>query len=161
MRSSEIRVKTEMEIDCFLANIIGAKDSLLVQINQKLGLGLPIEEAKISNLNPKLKAINKGFLLELNTLCSQTDSWIWLLNELRNHSLHRAMINKRASVQVHENINSNTSVSAKPEVYLLINPRDINKVPMNKSAVTYLQESLQQMRDLIEAIRNKEPLLKQ
>ncbi len=71
------------------------------------------------------------------------------------------MINKRASVQVHENINSNTSVSAKPEVYLLINPRDINKVPMNKSAVTYLQESLQQMRDLIEAIRNKEPLLKQ
>ncbi len=34
MRSSEIRVKTEMEIDCFLANIIGAKDSLLVQINQ-------------------------------------------------------------------------------------------------------------------------------
>ena len=98
-----------MEIDCFLANIIGAKDSLLVQINQKLGLGLPIEEAKISNLNPKLKAINKGFLLtELNTLCSQTDSWLWLLNELRNHSLHRAMINKRASVQVHENINSNT-----------------------------------------------------
>jgi hypothetical protein len=155
------RIYAEIEIDSFFAQIIGAKDSLLVQINQKLGLGLPIEEAKISNLNPKLKAINKGFLLtELNTLCSQTDSWLWLLNELRNHSLHRAMINKRASVQVQENINSNTSVSAKPEVYLLINPRDINKVPMNKSAVTYLQESLQQMRDLIEAIRNKEPLLK-
>ena len=29
MRSSEIRIKAEMEIDCFLAHIIGAKDSLL------------------------------------------------------------------------------------------------------------------------------------
>lgn len=39
------------------------------------------------------------------------------------------MINKRASVQIGENINSNTNVSAKPEVYFLINPSDINKVP--------------------------------
>lgn len=156
------RIYAEMEIDCFIAQIIGAKDSLLVQINQKLGLGLPIEEAKIQNLNPKLKSINKGFLLtELNTLCSEKDSWLWLLNELRNHSLHRRMINKRASVQIDENINSNTSVSARPEVYFLINPRDIIKVPMNKRAITYLEESLQQMRDLIEAIRNKELLLKQ
>jgi hypothetical protein len=154
------RIYAEMEIDCFLAQIIGAKDSLLIQINQKLELGLPIEDAKIQNLNPKLKCINKGFLLtELNTLCSQTDSWLWLLNELRNHSLHRAMINKLASVQIDENINSNTSVSAKPEVYLLIKPRDINKFPMNKPAVTYLEERLKQMRDLIEDIRNKEPLL--
>ena len=154
------RIYAEMEIDCFLAQIIGAKDSLLIQINQKMGLGLPIEEAKIQNLNPKLKCINKGFLLtELNTLCSQTDSWLWLLNELRNHSLHRAMINKLASVQIDENINSNTSVSAKPEVYLLIKPNDINKFPMNKPAVIYLEESLKQMRGLIEDIRNKEPLL--
>lgn len=29
IRSSEIRIKAEMEIDCFLAHIIGAKDSLL------------------------------------------------------------------------------------------------------------------------------------
>jgi hypothetical protein len=124
--------------------------------------GLPIEEAKIQNLNPKLKSINKQFLpTELNTLYSQTDNWLWLLNELRNHSLHGAMINKRTSVQIHEKINSNTSISAKPEVYFLINPRDINKFPTNKPAITYLEENLQQMRDLIEAIRNKEPLLKQ
>lgn len=41
------RVYAEIEIDCFFAQIIGTKDSLLVQINEKLGLGLPIEEAKI------------------------------------------------------------------------------------------------------------------
>ena len=63
------RVYAEMEIDCFFAQIIGAKDSLLVQINEKLGLGLPIEEAKIQNLNPKLKSINqRDLLIELNTL---------------------------------------------------------------------------------------------
>lgn len=50
-----------MQIDCFFAHIIRAKDSLLVQINQKLGLGLPIEEAKIQNLNPKLKSKNRVF----------------------------------------------------------------------------------------------------
>ena len=83
------RVYTEMEIDCFFAQIIGAKDSLLVQINDKLGLGLPIEEAKIKNLNPKLKSLNKEYLLaDLNKLSSQTGSWLWLLNELRNYSLH-------------------------------------------------------------------------
>ncbi|MGB7954786.1 MAG: hypothetical protein WCF23_12475 [Candidatus Nitrosopolaris sp.] len=61
-----------------------------------------------------------------------------------------------------QNINSdNSSSSSKPEVYLLVNPRDMNKRPMNNPVVPYLEESLQQMRDLIEAIRNKDPRLKQ
>lgn len=155
------RVYAEMEIDCFFAQIIGAKDSLLVQINEKLGLGLPIEEAKIQNLNPKLKSINqRDLLIELNTL-SQPGNWLWLLNELRNHSLHREMLRKRAVVNIRENINTDNSSSSKPEVYLLVNPRDINKRPMDSSVVAYLEESLQQMRDLIEAIRNKDPRLKQ
>ena len=54
------RVYAEMEIDCFFAQIIGAKDSLLVQINEKLGLGLSIQNAKVENINPKLKSLNKG-----------------------------------------------------------------------------------------------------
>jgi hypothetical protein len=82
-------VYAEMEIDCFFAQIIGAKNSLLVQINDKLELGLPIEEAEIKNLNPKLKSLNTEYLLaDLNKLSSQTGSCLWLLNELRNHSLH-------------------------------------------------------------------------
>ena len=156
------RVYAEMEIDCFFAQIIGAKDSLLVQINEKLGLGLSIQNAKVENINPKLKSLNKEYLLaDLNELSSQTGSWLWLLNGLRNHSLHRAMIRKRAVVNIRENINSNNSVSASPEVYFLVNPRDINQFPMDKPAITNFEESLQQMRGLIESTRNKEPLLKQ
>jgi hypothetical protein len=37
MGTPEIRIKTEMEIDCFLASVMGALDSLFVQINRDLG----------------------------------------------------------------------------------------------------------------------------
>ena len=36
-----------MEIDSFLAHIVGAKDVLLVKVNKKLNLGIPIEEIKL------------------------------------------------------------------------------------------------------------------
>jgi hypothetical protein len=83
MGPAEIRVKTEMEIDCFLAHVIGAKDSLLVQINYELGLGIPIEDVKLETVNAGLKTIHKEYLLEhLNNLVSKNTSWLWLLNEI-------------------------------------------------------------------------------
>jgi len=50
-----------MEIDSFLDHIVGAKDVLLVKVNKKLNLGIPIEEIKLetdgrndSNSDPEL-----------------------------------------------------------------------------------------------------------
>jgi hypothetical protein len=111
-RSSEIRVKTEMEINCFLAHIIGAEDSLLVQINQELGLRIPIEDVKLETVDIELKTINKGYLLEhLNGLIFKKTSWLWLLNEIRNHSLKRERIPRHARVNIIENVNNNISHS--------------------------------------------------
>lgn len=36
------RLNSEQEIDCFFAQLIGAKDALLVHINGKLNLGIMI-----------------------------------------------------------------------------------------------------------------------
>ena len=36
-----------MEVDSFFAQIIGAKDSLLVQINEKLGLAIPLKNVSL------------------------------------------------------------------------------------------------------------------
>ncbi len=38
------RLNSEQEIDCFFAQLIGAKDALLVHINEKLNLGLKVSD---------------------------------------------------------------------------------------------------------------------
>jgi hypothetical protein len=48
------RINAEIQIDDFSAQIIGAKDALLVQINEKENLGLPLVEVKLGTLNSKL-----------------------------------------------------------------------------------------------------------
>jgi len=74
-------------------------------------------------------------------MVSNKESWFWLLNELRNHSIHRNVLNKQISVHLVENVNTNTSTSSKPGVYFLVNPRDEEKLPMKKQVIPYLEES--------------------
>jgi hypothetical protein len=83
-----------MEIDCFFAQIIGAKDSLLVKINEKFDLNIPINEVNLDTVYRKLKRIGRGdLLLDLKRMADDKESWFWLLNELRNHSIHRNILN--------------------------------------------------------------------
>ncbi len=84
---------------------------------------------------------------------------VWLLNELRNHSIHRAMLSKHVSVNIYENMNTNTSGSSKPMVYFLIDKPNGKREHMDKQVLEYLQESLESMKDLIEQIRKKDSLL--
>lgn len=151
------RINAEIQIDCYFAQIIGAKDSLLVQINEKENLGLQLDEVNLKTLNTKLNN-KKDILEELNRLSSDKESWYWLLNELRNHSIHRAMLNKNVSMHIIENVNENTSMSMKPVVSFLVNPLDKEKKPMDKPAIQYPEESLQSMKELIDRIRIKAAL---
>jgi hypothetical protein len=155
------RICAEMEIDCFFAQIIGAKDSLLVKINEKFGFNMPINEVNLDTVYCKLKFIGRGDLLaDLKRMVRDKESWFWLLNELRNHSIHRNVLNKHISVHLIEDVNTNTSTSSKPAVYFLVNPKDKKKSPMNKQVIPYLEESLHNMKDMIDNIRSKDPLLK-
>jgi Cthe_2314-like HEPN len=155
------RVYAEMEIDCFFAQIIGAADSLLFKINERFSLNITPNKIDLDSVYQKLKSIDRGDLLaDLKKMATNKQSWFWLLNELRNHSIHRNVLNKQISIQLVEDINTYTSSSIKPEVYFLVNPRDENKSPMNKQVIRYLEESLQNMIDMIANIRSKDPLLK-
>ena len=127
---------------------------MLVQINEKMRLGLPIDCVNLEALNIKLNK-KKNILKELNRLSCNKRSWYWLLNELRNHSIHRAMLNKGVSVGIIENVNDNTTKSMKPHVAFLVNPLDKVRKLMDETVIEYLDKSLQRMRQLIDRIKNK------
>ena len=154
------KISAEIEIDNFFAQIIGAKDSLLIQISEKLNLKIPISKVNSSSVNAELKSISKQNLLsELNKLASDPTSWFWKLNELRNHSIHRKMLNKHIKVGLYDNINTGENSNSSPEEYFLADPTDPNPTPMDKQIIEYLEESLENMQNLIESIRSKDPLL--
>lgn len=67
--------------------------SISLLINDKLNLGLQIGEVSLGQTNSNLNLINKGNLLDEVKRINDKDCWLWLLNELRNHSIHRKMLN--------------------------------------------------------------------
>jgi hypothetical protein len=152
IRTSEGRVTWEIEIECFLFHIIGVKDSLLVQINDKLGLGINAKEVDLGKVNSELNARGKGALIaDLNKAVSPITSntpagWLWMLNELRNQSTHRSLINVQFKVEV--------GSSDEPKVYFVIDPEQKLEV------IPFLEQSLKDMKDLVENIKNVEPLLR-
>jgi hypothetical protein len=66
------RLYAEMELDCFFAQIIGAKDSLLMRINEKLGLGVDDKVVNLDEVYNRLKSQDKEYIVkELKTLKSK------------------------------------------------------------------------------------------
>lgn len=114
--SPEIRIQTEIALDCFLNSLIGAKESLLFTINRKLKLCLPSTNVHLKGVNCELYKIKKTKLLcKLTYLTNDESSWLSLLNELRNHSHHRTNISR--------DIRIDAGRQTLPEVYL-IDPRE-------------------------------------
>lgn len=145
------RIYAEDELDCYFAQIIGARDALLMLINIKLDLKLSEKNVELGSVNRELKSIGrKNIIDKLNKLSSDTTSWYWILNELRNKSIHRSILNKNAGINISENINNNTT-SSFVKNYLLIPPDYKNS--MDKEITAYLSDSLEEMRKLVENTR--------
>jgi hypothetical protein len=144
-----------MEMDCFLAHIIGAKDALLVEINKKLNLDIPIEDVGLETINNELDIRNKqGLLKHLNRIASKPNTWFWLLNEIRNHFLHRERIARQVRVNIFESVNNNTSSSTQ-SIHFVENSRIKNSPFVQKDIILFLEESLNRMTKLVENIRKK------
>ena len=142
------RIYAEDELDCYFAQIINARDALLMLINEKLLLNLLETNVIVDSINHKLKSKNKKYVLkELNDLSSNHTSWFWILNELRNKSIHTSILNKQAVASMSENTNDNTSSSNVKNYFLL--PPDY-KDPMQKEIIVFLYDSIEEMRKLIE-----------
>jgi Cthe_2314-like HEPN len=153
------RIEVEMEVDCLLLQLVGAVDSLLCKINDRLDLGIPIDQVIFANVQSALSAKTKKIdLLSALDKARQQGNWFYMLNELRNQSVHRTIIKKILSLD---------DFTPKGQQVRFINvgrefeEREPFDRVMDIEVIQYLEKSLQQVRELIFSIIASEPLLQQ
>jgi hypothetical protein len=159
------RIEVEMEVDCFLSQLVGAVDSLLFQINDRLDLGIPTDRVNFANVQSALSAKTKNIdLLSPLDRARQYGNWYYLLSELRNQLVHKTFLKKVI-------IPGQDLPSPKPRQVRFLNVlgefvgNKNNNNPfenmMDMEVIQYLEKSLQQIRELVFLIRASEPSLLQ
>jgi hypothetical protein len=143
MQSFKERVRWEMEIESFLFHIVGVRDSLLVNINNKLELRLEGRDIDFRNIRIMLNYLNEQNLL---THIKKFDDSFVELKKFRNQSTHHNLINIRFSHSLHENVNTGTGTSDKPKVSLI---GDKNKY---FELIPFLEISLQKAKEWVQVI---------
>ena len=152
------RIEVEMEVDCFLSQLVGAVDSLLFQINDRLDLGIPTDRVNFSDVQSALSAKTKKIdLLSPLDRARQHGNWYYMLSELRNQLVYRTFLKK--AIPVH-------AFPQKPRQVRFLNVlREFEGNPfghiMDMEIIQYLEKSLHQVRELIFSIRGSEPLLQE
>ncbi len=153
------RIEVEMEVDCFLSQLVGAVDSLLFQINDKLDLGIPPDQVNFANvqsaLNAKTKVIDLLFPLDK---ARQEGMWYFILSEMRNQLSYGNFLRKV--------IPANERRQKPSEVHVLDIKREFEKDKQldhgtDMDVIQYLERSLEQVRELIFSIRSAQPLLEE
>jgi hypothetical protein len=153
------RIEVEMEVDCFLSQLVGAVDSLLFQINDRLDLGIPTDRVNFANVQSALSAKTKKIdLLSPLDRARQHGNWYYMLRELRNQLVHTTFLKKV--------IPPGPDFPPKPRQVRFLNVlREFEGNPsdhvMDMEVIKYLEKSLQQVRELIFSIRASEPLLQE
>ena len=81
-------IQMELEIDCFLAQLLGTLDCLLLLINTRLDLGIDSGKVDIATVQSALNARTKNIslLTDLHQ-ASEHNSWLWILKEFRNQTM--------------------------------------------------------------------------
>src|SRR5437867_6598824 len=139
-------VQAELEIDCFLAQILGAVDCMLIRISTRLELGIAIGKVDQATIQSALNARTKNIslLTELRQ-ASEHNGWLWILMEFRNQTMQRP--SKEAQALLFDD--RTTSITSK-------DPKEL----IDKNLISYFQQSLIRVRELVNTISMKEPLLK-
>src|SRR5215831_13709055 len=138
LASTDARLGAEIEIDCFLSLMIGSVDSLLVELNDKLELGIPNDKVEMNAVKSGILAKTKKIeLLEDLDNASRYNNWYWFILQLRNYSFSRYLI-----------LASTYSKGA----YLPSNPTSLVNNPnrMNMELIPYLEQAINQLKKLIE-----------
>lgn len=152
------RIEVEMEADCFLSQLVGAVDSLLFQINDRLDLGIPSDRVNFSDVQSALSAKTKKIdLLSPLDRARQHGNWYYMLSELRDQLVYRTFLKK--AIPEH-------AFPQKPRQVRFLNVlREFEGNPfghiMDMEIIQYLEKILHQVRDLIFSIRGSEPLLQE
>lgn len=139
------RLKWELEIEELLFHLIGAMDCLLLRINERLKLGLEDRKVTAINVCKKLRLKKRNDLIkelwDLVNPHNPVHSWLKILTDLRNTGTHRSIINV-------------SFAGGDTRITFIEDPKsDLEIIP-------YLDDRIQRMRDLIDNIIRKEPLLR-
>jgi hypothetical protein len=143
--NSVARLNWELEIEELLFHLVGAMDCLLVRINERLNLGLENRNINAINVCKKLRLKKRNDLIkELWDLLNPHNrfrSWLKILTDLRNTGMHRSIFNISFA-------GGNMSIT------FVEDPHSYSDI------IPYLDDHIQRMRDLIDNIIRKEPLLR-
>lgn len=145
-------IQMELEIDCFLAQLLGSLECLLLLINTRLDLGIDSGNVDIATIQSALNARTKNIslLTDLHQ-ASEHNRWLWVLKEFRNQSM------QRPSKEVQDLLFEHVPTFAKEALKKSIRTSDGY---INKNTIHYFQQSVNRVRELVNSIRVKEPLLK-
>ena len=139
------RLNWELEIEELLFHLVDAMDCLLVRINERLNLGLENRKVNAINVCKKLRLKKRNDLIKelwyLLNPHNRVRSWLKILTDLRNTGMHRSIINISFAGG-----NMNITFVEDPE--------------SDSDIIPYLDDRIQRMRDLIDNIIRKEPLLR-
>lgn len=139
------RLNWELEIEELLFHLVGAMDCLLVRINERLNLGLENSKVNAINVCKKLRLKKRNDLIKelwyLLNPHNRVRSWLKILTDLRNTGMHRSIINISFAGG-----NMNITFVEDPQA--------------DSDIIPYLDDHIQRMRDLIDNIIRKEPLLR-
>ena len=143
--NSVARLNWELEIEELLFHLVGAMDCLLVRINERLNLGLENRKVNAINVCKKLRLKKRNDLIKelwyLLNPHNRVRSWLKILTDLRNTGTHRSIININFAGG-----NMNITFVEDPQA--------------DSDIIPYLDDRIQRMRDLIDNIIRKEPLLR-
>lgn len=139
-----IRIRWEDETECVLFHLIGALDALLFRMNEKFGFELLPYEITLKKINEKLSKEHKDLQSLLKPAVEGTD-WLYCLMKLRNVGTHRNSLNVRVVRSIgDDSIPQITSLRYAPDI----------------DVISFLDESLHKMKQLIDSIIEKEAELK-
>ena len=155
------RIEVEMEVDCFLSQLVGAVDSLLFQINDKLDLGIPADRVSFANVQSALSAKTKKIdLLSPLDRARQHGNWYYILSALRNQLVQKTFL-KKVIMPIDD------LPPSKPRQVRFLNIlggfEDYNPFDevMDMEVTQYLEKNMQQVRELVYSIRASEPILQE
>jgi hypothetical protein len=139
-----IRIRWEDETECVLFHLIGALDALLFRINEKFGFGFLPYEINLKKITEKLGKEHKDLQSLLKPALEGID-WLYCLMKLRNIGTHRNSLNVRVARSIgDDSIPQITSLRYAPDI----------------DVISFLDESLHKMKQLIDSIIEKEADLK-
>ncbi len=133
-------------LDAFLFEVIAAKNFFLQEINDAFAAGLSRKDVKEQVLlcNAKLPNQAKEQVKELWRLLSDSNFWLWRLNNYRNAAAHRNIIGKKIVLIL--------GGAKEIRLFLSADPYDPSSKPTDKEIIPYCEESLTQMKDYLQRL---------